>query len=312
MTGKIKNGLKIVDDINKRLSIDTESVRKKLKNILANSLSKDEQKQSVNHLAENFGCLIEDISGALKKMVKSFITKEPSQSSSNTNDNSLLVPMEIQANSSQEQKLTTAQSLNEEAKKKLLNDSSSEDDSIQHVRIKRKIKKRRTHKPLTGDLVSTDFESSKSSEDADDKVKCKDEPFVESELVDEVLKNSFKGNSTPTTSEPSKKRTNGENDDEFYGFPNSSEIDIGIKTELQQTFDSEPNQTQTHTQSTNHCDNMESSKLNKCAINENETATIGSHADSNKQSNANENVELSDEDDEFEGIVDDDDEDIRK
>lgn len=203
---ELRSELKAVDDIANRVSIDATSIRTKLKNI--ENQSEDERTQAIGKLRENLALLVEDMANELTKMA---VKLNPS-------------------------KATSIQKVRDgKSKSRSVSDSTDADSGKSESRRKsRKLKRRRKIPKSQAGLSESTTDLSSNSEDMVDRGTriVKDEPYVVSQSIDDLMN----GNASNSANESIRK----END--FLGFDNDDddgEFEIGIKTELNDTFPSQ-------------------------------------------------------------------------
>lgn len=261
----IKNELKIIDEMADRIKIDAKSIGNQVTSIEGEP---DNQRAiEVEKLRENLSLLVKDIAKELNKMA---VKLSPA--------------IIIESSHKPSETITNPQ------KAKRRNSSSDEESHSHQSRKARKLKKRRKfHK------ISSSSTNSSSSEEPAKENGIKDEPFVISQNIDELM-NGSRSNSAHES-------IHKEND--FLGFDNEDDIEIGIKTEVM--LNSDP----AHQSSEVENSEVDSSQLTVMAV---ETA---SQIDKQqKQDNEIQEMEESSSNASIAGNIfdddDDDDEDIRK
>lgn len=206
---ELRSDLKAVDDIANRVTIDATSIRAKLANF--ENQSESERTQAVGKLRENLALLVDDMAKELTKMA---IKLNPIKTSNETES-------------------PTKKPGDRMSKILSLSDSTDQDsDKSESRRKSRKLKRRRKIPKSQAELSDSTTDLSSKSEDMVDKGTgiVKDEPFIISQNIDDLMN----GNASNSANESIRK----END--FLGFDNDDDdFEIGIKTELNDTFSSQ-------------------------------------------------------------------------
>lgn len=206
---ELRSDLKAVDDIANRVTIDATSIRAKLANF--ENQSESERAQAVGKLRENLALLVDDMAKELTKMA---IKLNPIKTSNETES-------------------PTKKPGDRMSKILSLSDSTDQDsDKSESRRKSRKLKRRRKIPKSQAELSDSTTDLSSKSEDMVDKGTgiVKDEPFIISQNIDDLMN----GNASNSANESIRK----END--FLGFDNDDDdFEIGIKTELNDTFSSQ-------------------------------------------------------------------------
>lgn len=268
---KLRETLKTVAKMHTRIATDMDKVSRRLDVIVINQ-NAEERQTELNEVNENFGLLIEDIANELHKIaseLKGTATQQKPNENTASEQNelkggvsgvadeinvSLLTTTEsnkessstegsemLKLNSEGDGNQNTAQLLNEAAKEGLLAESSSSSDSngtmfslpktSQRIK-KKKLKKRKTKKQFTAE-DSTDYTSSDDS----DFEKTKKE--LNSPSEQSIVSDRTDGQRKDDANKPNGEIENGmalptnfDADSDFFGFENSNELEIGVKTEI--------------------------------------------------------------------------------
>lgn len=217
----VRNDLKTVEDMANRIQVDTQSIRNKLTEI--EKQAEAERPAGIEKLRENFSLLVKDMANELSK-----------------------IALKLRPNAVQTETDSSDRKLSEKKPKTRLVSDSTDEDSDSH-RIKRKLKhRRRKVRRSQADNIMSDSSNvtstSKNSLLEQPKAKkFKEEPEVISQDIDEILEAPGSNKSNESTSK--------END--FIGFDDIDDIDIGIKTEVMLNSESISSQNATSTQNTN-------------------------------------------------------------
>lgn len=228
---RVKNSLKMIENVNRRINTDLKTVREKLSEI---ELIKevDERNKNAKTLKANVGLMINGMAEELISIATTFKLKDEPGS---TETDSLLV----RASTSKQPDPNAA------SKSRRIYDSDS-DGSVRSPNAQKKLRRRQKHRS-NDNIFTSDSDSSyisMSTTLSERQLAIKNEPTVHSQAIEDLMNGrsnehvSKEHNVRAPSADSSK---DADNDDELMGFAEgSSEIEIGIKTELLQTLESEP------------------------------------------------------------------------
>lgn len=276
---RLKNAIQKSKNMNRRISMNVETVNEKLTDVQTIS-DPDERKKAIESLAKNFGMLISDFAQQMTSLAEVFIPKEKEVDSTktvteqNTEDiPAAAVHSETSIGYSQLEPITNTQ-LNETAKRHIMEDSSTdEEDTPVTNKRKKKHHRRKVSRTSKGSFSSTDSEASVTSLtteiDAQDLIApVNSEPSVHMKNVESPISSEPNGDkSSDVPIENGEKKKDNDNEDEFLGFEEGThEIDMDIKTELLQSlknesFVSTDKESQSH--SSKPSESLIENKLNK-------------------------------------------------
>lgn len=324
---RVKNSLEKVENVNRRINTDLKTIRGKLSEI---ELIKeaDERHKNAKTLKANVGLMIDGMAEELKSIASAFKSKDGMETD-NLLDTAEIDNLLVVASTSKQQD-SNAESKSKEGR---TYDSDS-DGSVRSPNTQKKLRRRRKHRSNNDNIFTSDSDSSDISMSttlSERQLAIKNEPSVHSQAIEDLMNgqlndNVMKENNIRAPSADSSK--DADNDDELMGFAEgSSEIEIGIKTELLQTLESKPTingiqsesaklngsakQTESRNRSidvTKECDNL---PIDKSAIlngNTNKDKEL-SNIDDDMTSNEDESLSLAEN---GQSVSDDDDADIRK
>lgn len=220
----------MVENVNRRINTDLKTIREKLSEI---ELIKevDERNKNAKTLEANVGLMINSMVEELKSIASAFKSNDRMKTAEMDN-------LLVRASTSKQDPNAVSKS---QSKERRIYDSDSE-SSVRSPNAQKKLRRRRKHRSddnmLASELDSSDISMS------DLRLAIKNEPTVHLQAIDDLMTgrsndNMPKENNVRAPSADSSK--DADNDDELMGFAEgSSEIEIGIKTELLQTLESEP------------------------------------------------------------------------
>lgn len=192
----VKNDIKFVEDIALRISMDTKSIRNRLSEI--ENQPEKERVDAIRAINQNFGLLVEDMANQLNKTALKLNPKKPSDTTS----------MQKSPNK-KARKLSRISSSTED-------EESDSDESSSHRRVSHKMKRRRKLARSRANLSSG---ASSNSEDLPNR-NIKDEPFVISQDLDELMNGTSNSANESLTKEK-----------DLLGFDHLNDMEVGIKTD---------------------------------------------------------------------------------
>lgn len=233
---RLKATLKRVDDMKRRISVDLKGVYEKLSEIELNT-DPAYRNKTANTLSDNFGLLIDDVAQELTSIADTFkpTEKEKAKEIEKETKNE----SQIQRSPASTQEINSVR-LNKDAKNRLLADTTDSDESVATTKKDRKTKHRRRKARTSKDSSVSSKDESIASLTNNKALSSTEpsQPLVVSQTIEDLYNSDLnKKDDVPTTSADSRKD---DHEDDFLGFEGTSEIDIGIKTELLQSLESEP------------------------------------------------------------------------
>lgn len=230
---RVKNSLKMVEDVNRKINTDLKTVREKLSEI---ELIKEvaERNKNAKTLESNVGLMIDVMVEELKSIASVLKSKDETETAE-TDD------LLVRASTSKQQDASNAVSKSQ-SKQREIYDSDS-DGSIRSPNTQKKSLRRRKHRS-NDNIFKSDSDSSDISMSttlSERQLAIKNEPTVHSQAIEDLMNGQTNVNKNNIRAPSADSSKDADNDDELMGFAEgSSEIEIGIKTELLQTLESEP------------------------------------------------------------------------
>lgn len=213
----VRNDLKTVDDMANRIKVDTQLIQNKLTEV--EKQPEADRPAGIEKLRENFALLVKDMANELTK-----------------------IALKLRPNAAQTETDSSSRKLSDKMPKDRLVSESTDYDSDSY-RKSRKLKRRRKLRRSQADVSDSSNLSSTSKNSRlheSEAKKFRSEPEVISQDMDEILEAPGSNKSNESISK--------END--FIGFEDVDEIDIGIKTEVMLNSESMSSQNATISQKT--------------------------------------------------------------
>lgn len=306
----------MVKDINKKMKTDLKTVGENLSEIeLIREV--DERHKNFRTLEANVRLMIDDLAEELKSIASTLESKDSAETAAS--DDLLVRASTSKVNNNRQQgPIAVSERQSEECS----TDDSNTSDSAPSPNAQKKIRRRRKHSSKDSNFTNGS-KSSDGSMSKEPRIDIKSEPTVHSRAIEDLMDDQSLANNTIRASSADSSK-DADNDDELLGFAEgTSEIEIGIKTELLQSLESEPmilSEKQSESTTFNESPNGSISVTKECdSLPIDKSAIANGDADKNRKSSdidddtsSNENELLSLTENDPNAASDGDDADIRK